>query len=61
MADNNMEFRKDNVETIVPWLRFCKMTPTELLTIESSPLMPQFSDILKEKLAAGQFFTKFKK
>ncbi|XP_059152446.1 BTB/POZ domain-containing protein 17-like [Physella acuta] len=56
MADNNMEFRKDNVETIVPWLRFCKMTPTELLTIESSPLMPQFSDILKEKLAAAYRF-----
>lgn len=56
LAENNFENCRDNVETIVPWLRFCKMTPTDLLTIESSPLMLQFSDVLKEKLAAAYRF-----
>ncbi|KAK6987308.1 BTB/POZ domain-containing protein 17 [Biomphalaria glabrata] len=51
VADNNMDNCRDNVETIVPCMRFCKMTPTELLAIESSPLMPLFPDILKDKLA----------
>ena len=53
MAENNQEFRRENVEMILPLLRFSKMTPTELLSLESSPLMDQFSDILKPKLAAG--------
>lgn len=54
VADNNAELRKENVEMIVPLLRFCKMTPTELLTIESSPLMEQFPKILQSKLGTGK-------
>ncbi|GFN99273.1 BTB/POZ domain-containing protein 17 [Plakobranchus ocellatus] len=56
MADNNQEFRRENVEMILPLLRFSKMTPTELLSLESSQLMDQFSDILKPKLAAAYRF-----
>ncbi|BFZ09884.1 hypothetical protein BsWGS_12922 [Bradybaena similaris] len=56
LADNNSELRKENVELIVPLLRFCKMTPTELLVIESSPLMEEFPEILKPKLGAAYRF-----
>ena len=56
MADNNQEFRRENVELILPLLRFSKMTPTELLSLESSQLMEQFSDVLKPKLSAGMVF-----
>ncbi|CAG5118362.1 unnamed protein product [Candidula unifasciata] len=56
LSDNNSELRRENVELIVPLLRFCKMTPTELLAIESSPLMEEFSEILKPKLGAAYRF-----
>ncbi|XP_005109673.1 BTB/POZ domain-containing protein 17 [Aplysia californica] len=56
MADNNAEYRRENVETIIPLLRFCKMTPSELLALESSPLMQEFADALKDKLGAAYRF-----
>lgn len=56
MADNNQEFRRENVEMILPLLRFSKMTPTELLSIESSQLNEHFADVLKPKLAAAYRF-----